>query len=96
MLKQAEWRATGMAIALTEHASPDGSRTWIAEYQHGQAWAIVWSPDESVVRPWPALGGPGSLSEEAAGLDAARAAARRIAGRLAGSPEVRAPCQESG
>jgi hypothetical protein len=85
-----------MPIPLNEHASPDGSRTWIAEYRHGQAWAILWSPEEGVVRAWPALGGPGSLAEKAAGLDAARAAARRIAGRLAGSPEVRALCQESG
>lgn len=88
--------ATDMTIPLDEHVSPDGSRTWIAEYQPGQAWAILWSPEEGVVRPWPALDGPGSLAEKAAGLDAARAAARRIAGRLAGSPDVRALSQESG
>ncbi len=69
-----------MAIPLTEHASPDGSRTWIAEYQPGRAWAILWSPDEAVVRPWPGLGGPGALAEKAAGLDAARAAARASPG----------------
>jgi hypothetical protein len=96
MLTQAEWRAVDMAIPLNEHASPDGSRTWIAEYQHGQAWAILWSPEEGVARPWPALGGPGSLAEKAAGLEAASAAARRSAGRLAGSPDVRALSQESG
>ena len=63
-------------------AYEDGA-VWLVEYQPGHAWAILWGFSQEVVRAWPELAIGVPCHAEAAGLDAARTGARRIARLIA-------------
>ena len=79
---------TGHESPLTEFIGEDGA-VWLVEYKPGRAWAILWGFGQQVVRAWPdpAIGVP--CHAGAAGLDAARTGARRIARLIA---ERRSAC----